>query len=116
MRRLFIAALLALVPLSLAAQTPSWKLAWDTTDALSVAQADQYFLQVNTGTPAPVTPVCVTQGSGSTCNVPLPTVKSGDTVKITVFNASGSAQAQTTVGQPATTPTNIRITIVISVP
>lgn len=116
-RTLTLTVMLACMGGRIAAQTPSPKLAFDTTDPPAQVATYTATLQQNAGTVNPIVLTCTPLGPGSTCTTPLlsPVLK-GDVLRLTLTSTGGSAQAAfTDPGVPAL-PGNIKIVIVISVP
>lgn len=114
-RGLLILACL-LVPHLAHAQTVTQTLNWNQAEAPAVVQTWQSVLKVG-ATVTAVTPTCKAVGTGSVCFVPIvPRAPSGTVVVLTESNGGDSATGSATVPQGPNGPTNITITISITVP
>jgi len=99
------------------AQTPTFKLQWDQSEALATVQAFQYTLKVDTNAATVLTPTCTVQGAGTRCTAPLPAMGSGShTLQLTAFNGFGSTPADPLTGVAPSKATGMTITVIITIP
>lgn len=116
-RRLVLTLALLLVAVSSQAQTATYKLGWDFTNAL-LADVQQYATTVKFGTAAPIatTPTCTQNGTTVSCiTVPLPGPFVAPVV-VTVSNAFGSTSSAPLNGSAPGSPINVKVTVTVTVP
>lgn len=120
MKRLFLIAVLLLLPRLAHAQTVVQSAEWDFLNSTTAALSGfTYTSQVNTGAVVLVTPTCANASVNVHCSYPVtPALKSGDTVTLTIFNAGGVANALKTTFAPGAViaTSGFTITIKITVP
>ncbi len=116
MKRLILTIALILSTSIVSAQTVTFKISWDQSEALTIVQGFQYTLRVDSAPPSILTPTCATKGAGTTCSAPLPTLTSGPhTLVVTAFNGFGSTASDPLSGQPPSKPV-VSVTVTVSVP
>lgn len=110
-------ALMLMLAASASAQTPTFKLQWDQSEALATVQGFQYTLKVDTQAATTATATCVTQGTGTRCTTPLPTMGSGThTLQLTAFGAGATVPADPLSVQAPSKASGMIITVTITIP
>jgi hypothetical protein len=114
MKRIILALVLALVPLTLDAQTTK-RLAWDMNTSPAVAQGYRYRLFVN-GTEQPdlLVASCAESAAGATCSVPMPALTPGPvhTLELTAIEPVNGLESARSAPFPVSIPvipSNLRV-------
>lgn len=121
-RTIAVLILSLLVAIPAMAQTVTFHLAWNQTDATpaQITSGYQYTLKIDTGTPTTVTPACVAAippAIGSQCTSILPTLSSGPhTLTLTAYNGFGSTPSDPLSGTAPSKPIGVSVTVTITIP
>lgn len=106
-----------------AAQSATLSLLWDQPlingQTLADAQAFTYTATINGGAKIPITATCAASASAPACfSGPIPGLKSGDVLILTVSNAFGMASSDPTTapGSSPGKPINVTVVVKITVP
>lgn len=119
MKRLILVASLvvALFPRSAAAQTVTQVMKWNHTEPVATVQGWVTFVKIGAAAAVQVTPSCVAAGSGTACVFPLPSVTpSGTVITLTEANGGPPSSGSATVPAGPSNPTNVTITITVTIP
>ena len=95
------------------AQTPSYTMLWEHTEAPAVVNAFTFTLKTGTAAAFAVIPTCTANGTGSRCSLPL--VTTGTTYVLSAYNGYGTSSA-THTGVPPSGPAVITVTVTITIP
>lgn len=102
----------------LSAQTSTSRVAWDQGEPVALAQANSYTLKVDAAAAVALVTTCMGDAASSKCSAPLPvTLTAGThTLIVTAINGFGSTPSLPLVGAPPARPTNVTLTITLTVP
>ena len=120
MKKLLLVLILILIPSSVYNQTVSQTLQYDyLASTLVVTNTYTTSLKIDTAAPIAITPTCVTNGANVRCTNPITLTSGNHTIIVTVINTSGVSATGTlnyVPGLPPSTPSNITITIQVTIP
>jgi len=117
MKRSILVVLALLLAPALEAQVPAVRVQWDHTEAPALASTFAFTYKLDAAAPIPLTATCVANGTGSRCSAPIAPLAAGQhTIFVTATSALGSATSAPLTGASPSTPVNVTIAIVISIP
>lgn len=115
----FLILVLLALPSVVQAQTTTKVLSWShVPDTLTVVNGYTFTLKIDAGTVSQISPTCATAGANVTCSTPIVLTSGTHTLVVTATNGNGSASGSFNYvpGASPTQPTNIVITVTITVP
>lgn len=119
MKKIILLFVLLLVASVGSAQTITQSLEWDhLNDVLANVNLYAFSLKIDTNATNVVTATCTTQGTGVHCKTPVTLATGNHTLVLTATNTFGFSTGTLNYvpGAIPTNPTNLKITIIISVP
>lgn len=119
MKKLLLLVILLMLGTRADGQTITQSLEWDhLNDVLANVNLYAFSLKIDTNATNVVTATCTTQGTGVHCKTPVTLATGNHTLVLTATNTFGFSTGTLNYvpGAIPTNPTNLKITIIISVP